>query len=38
MEAAPPRPYVPEDADDYRDGLLRGYVEHMRRLRGEQPR
>jgi len=39
-EAAPAsmacRPdYKPGDPDELRDGLLRGWHEHMRRLRGE---
>jgi hypothetical protein len=30
------RVYQPEDRDDLRDGLLRGYREHMARLAAEK--
>ncbi len=34
MTDTPPDTYVPEHPDALRDGLLRGFHEHMRRLRG----
>ena len=35
-EEQPPHIYVPEDRDDLRDGLYRGFHEHAARLKAEK--